>query len=69
MNQVNSSTNGFAVVKISELLIGNLIVLLAGCLGYLTGLLKAFLSEPKRQFHDGNEDGTYHYNGELGALA
>ena len=64
MNQANSFNNGFAVVKISELVIGNLIVLLAGCLGYLTGFLKAILGEPKRQFHDGIEDGTYHYNGE-----
>ena len=62
MNQANFFNNGFAVVKISELLIGNLIVLLAGCLGYLTGFLKAIIGEPKRQFHDGNEDGTNHYN-------
>ena len=64
MNQDKSIKNRFAIVKISELVIGNLIVLLAGCLGYLTGFLKAILGEPKRQFHDGIEDGTYHYNGE-----
>ena len=64
MNQANSFNNGFAFVKISELLIGNLICLLAGFLGYLTGFLKAILGGPKRQFPDGNEDGTYHSNGE-----
>ena len=53
-----------AILKISELLIGNLMVLLAGCLGYLTGFLKAILGEPHGHFQDGNKDGAQHYNGE-----
>ena len=63
MNQVK--TNRFAIEKISEFVIGNLIVLLAGCLGYLTGFLKAILGNPEGQFNGANEDGSYHYNGEF----
>ena len=63
MNQVK--TNGFAIEKISELVIRNLIVLLACCLGYLTGFLKAILGNPEGQFGGYNEDISYHYNGEF----
>jgi len=53
MNQVK--TNGFAIEKISELVIGNLIVLLTGCLGYLTGFLKAILGNPAGQFNGASQ--------------
>ena len=36
---MNSITNKSASLRISELMIGNLMVLLAGILGYLTGYL------------------------------
>ena len=52
-----------SILKISELLIGNLMVLLAGCLGYLTGFLKAILGEANGQLQDGNKDVAQHYNG------
>ena len=68
MNQDKSIKNRFAIVKISELVIGNLIVLLAGCFGYLTGFLKIFLGNSEGQFHGDYENGSYHYNGKSGCI-
>ena len=64
MTKTDCFASESAILKISELLIGNLMVLLAGCLGYLTGFLKAILGEPHGQLQDGNKDGAQHYNGE-----
>ena len=65
MKQIKLFENGTAILKISELAIGNLMVLLAGLLGYLTGSLRGILGESKGQFQGGDEDNAYHSHGEF----
>ena len=68
MKKNDSDANGTAILKISELAIGNLMVLLAGCLGYLTGFLGAIIREPKGQLRDDNKDGAHHNHGKSRSL-
>lgn len=65
MTKLNSSANGSASLRISELMIGNLMVLSAGILGYLTGLLTFIFKNTKGQPQGGNSDATYHFYGKL----
>ena len=68
MKKNDSDANDTAILKISELAIGNLMVLLAGCLGYLTGFLSAIIREPKGQLRGDDKDGAYHNHGKLRTL-
>ena len=63
MKKNDSDANGTAILKISELAIGNLIVLLAGCLGYLTGFFRGIFREPKGQLRGDDRDGAHHNHG------
>ena len=65
MKQIKLFENGTSILKISELAIGNLMVLLAGLLGYLTGFLRGILGESKDQFEGSDEDNAYHSHGEF----
>lgn len=65
MKQIKLFENGTATLKISELAIGNLMVLMAGLLGYLTGFLRGNLGESKGQFQGSDEDNAYHSHGEF----
>ena len=65
MKQIKLFENGTAILKISELAIGNVMVLMAGLLGYLTGSLRGILGESKGQFQGGDEDNAYHSHGEF----
>ena len=66
MKKMRSIANESASLRISELMIGNLMVLLAGILGYLTGYL-TFIHDndteglPKA---GDNDAGSYHFNSE-----
>ena len=64
MKKSHNCSNGFASLGISELMIGNLMVLLAGLLGYLTGFLTYILAEETNgQPKDVDNDASYHFNG------
>ena len=66
MKKTSSFANGFASLRISELMIGNLMVLLAGLLGYLTGFLTYILGdETNGRPEDVGNDTSYHLNGEF----
>ena len=68
MKKIDPDTNDTAILNMSELAIGNLMVLLAGCLGYLTGFLSAIIREPKGQLRGDDKDGAYHNHGKLRTL-
>ena len=68
MKKNDSDINGTAFLKISELAIGNLMVLLAGCLGYLTGFLSGIIREPEGQLRGDDKDRAHHNHGKLRSL-
>ena len=70
IKKTSSFANGFASLRIRELMIGNLMVILAGLLGYLTGFLTYILGdETNGRDHgrpkDVGNDASYHLNGEF----
>ena len=64
---MNSITNKSASLRISELMIGNLMVLLAGILGYLTGYLTFIHGNDTQGLPKGgdNDAASYHFNSEF----
>ena len=69
MKKNDSDTNGTAFLRISELAIGNLMMLLAGCLGYLTGFFRGIFREPKGQLRGDDKNGVHHIHGKLRSLS
>ena len=66
MKKMNSIANESASLRISELMIGNLMVLLAGLLGYLTGYLTFIHGNDTEGLPKGgdNDAASYHFNSE-----
>ena len=66
MKKTNSIKNESASLEISKLMIGNLMVLLAGILGYLTGYLTFIHGNDTEELPKGgdNDAASYHFNSE-----